>query len=115
MHAGLNISQTSATDYKKTVDYKSITAQHTSYFAGQDLPGRYLPAPMRTQSSITGAWLNKHVKPQVGTDDLKHNKAARALRDLGKFKTRRMNLLKAMGRHGEAAALAAEPAIGDLR
>ena len=108
MHAALNIYNTNAVDYKKTVDYKQIAAEHTSYFAGQDLPGRHRPAPTRSQSSITGVWLNQYVKLQTGSDQARHLKAGKALRDSGKFKTRRIKMLKAMGRHDEAAALAAE-------
>ena len=105
MKAALRMQTTHAADYKKNVDYKSITQHHNDYFAGQMLPGRYEPAPQRSQSSISNFWIRHYSdKNKQGP---KHLEAGIALRDSGKFKARRINMLKAMGRHNEASELAA--------
>lgn len=108
MNAALIIRQTSVADYKKNFNYKSITQQHKAYFAGQILPGRSEPAEDRTQSSFTRFWIRQHVDKQVESSGTTHLKARRALQDSGKFKTRRVKILKAMGRHEEATALETE-------
>ena len=105
MHAALRMQSTHAADYKKNVDYKSITQQHNAYFAGQMLPGRYEPAQQRSQSSISNFWIRHYAdKNKQGP---KHLEAGIALRDSGKFKARRVNMLKAMGRYDEANELSA--------
>ena len=105
MQAALRMQSTHAADYKKNVDYKSITQRHNDYFAGQMLPGRYEPAQQRSQSSISNFWIRHYAdKNKQGP---KHLEAGIALRDTGKFKARRVNMLKAMGRYDEANELSA--------
>jgi hypothetical protein len=105
MNAALRMQTTHAADYKKNVDYKSITQQHKDYFAGQMLPGKYEPTQQRSQSSISNFWIRHYAdKNKQGPN---HLEAGIALRDSGKFKARRISMLKAMGRHNEASELAA--------
>ena len=112
MNAALRLLSTRAIDYKKNIDYKVITRQHKDYFVGQMLPGRYEPAPERSQSSISNFWIRRYAdadkKKKQGPD---HLKAGIALRDSGKFKARRIDMLKAMGRYDEASEM--EATVGE--
>lgn len=70
------------------------------------LPGRYEQAQERSQSSISGFWIRQYSDTErTGTN---HLEAGLALRDSGKFKARRIRLLKAMGRYHEAHKLDAQ-------
>lgn len=103
MYAAPGMYETNTADYKKNVDYKSIIQQHKDYFAVQMPPGRYEAAQDRSQNSTTSFWIRQY----VGKDNtaVNHIQAGRVLRDSGKFKARKIELLGALGRYEKAHKL----------